>query len=358
MRNPNMKPHFKTRSNRHLRALRLAALLIVLVAGLPCASYAAVTLKIATVSPDGASWMVKMREGAKDIKTRTDGRVRFKFYPGGVMGNDASVLRKIRIRQLQGGAITGGALGNIVPDTQLYQLPFLFHSQAEVDYIRAQLDPKLIKELESKGFVTFGFAGGGFAYFMSNHPVSSVADLQKQKVWLPMGDEVNQQVFDAASISPIPLPVSDVMTSLQTRLIDTVAVSPVVAISLQWHTKVKYVMQVPASYIYALLAIDKKAFKRIKPADQIIVREIMSRVFQEIEAQNKRDNKKAIEAMEQQGIQFIKVADKDLREWQRITARVRQHEIKNNAYTPAFVDIINNGLQRFRQSDDHAQISP
>ncbi len=347
--------------NTHSNSTRSAAWLLALLlfaVGLPTSALAAVTLKIATVSPDGATWMVKMREGAKEIKKRTNNRVRFKFYPGGVMGNDASVLRKIRIGQLQGGAITGGALRKIVPDTQFYQLPFLFNSQAEVDFVRAQTDSQLVKKLASKGWITFGFAGGGFAYFMSNHPVSSVGDLRKQRVWLPVGDKVNRRVFDEADISPIPLPVSDVMTSLQTGLIDTVAVSPVVAISLQWHTKFNYVMQTPASYIYALLAIDKRAFKRIKPADQTIVREVMARVFDDIDKQNRISDQQATEVMKQQGIQFVNIADDDLAEWKRIAAKVRNHMIRNSGYSSKFVDAINHGLQDFRQPGRHALASP
>lgn len=336
----------------------LAGLLLTgLLAGLPSLAVSAVTIKIATVSPDGATWMVKMREGARQIKKRTDGRVRFKFYPGGVMGNDASVLRKIRIGQLHGGAVTGGSMNKIAPDTELYQLPFLFNSQDEVDYVRAKLDPLLIKKLASKGFITFGFAGAGFAYFMSNHPVSSVADLQKQKVWLPIGDKVNHLVFDQADISPIPLPISDVMTSLQTGLIDTVAASPVVAISLQWHTKIKYVMQTPASYIYALLAINKRAFNRIKPSDQAIVKEIMTTVFREIDTQNRLSDQQAVEAMKQQGIQFIDIAENDLAEWKRIAANARNQLINKGAYTNDFVEKINNGLKVYRQQHQTTRAS-
>lgn len=337
--------------------LILAGLLTCLLVSLPSMTFAAVTIKIATVSPDGATWMVKMREGAKQIKKRTDGRVKFKFYPGGVMGNDASVLRKIRIGQLHGGAVTGGSMSKIAPDTELYQLPFLFNSQDEVDHVRAKLDPLLIKKLASKGFITFGFAGAGFAYFMSNHPVSSVADLQKQKVWLPIGDKVNHLVFDQANISPIPLPISDVMTSLQTGLIDTVAASPVVAISLQWHTKIKYVMQTPASYIYALLAINKRAFNRIKPSDQTIVKEIMTTVFQEIDTQNRLSDQQAVEAMKQQGIQFINIAENDLAEWKRIAANARSQMIGKGAYTNELVDEINNGLKEYRQRHQATQAS-
>ena len=337
--------------------LILAGLFAGLLIVLPSLSFATVTLKIATVSPDGATWMVKMREGAKQIKKRTDGRVRFKFYPGGVMGNDASVLRKIRIGQLHGGAVTGGSLNKVAPDTELYQLPFLFNSQDEVDHVRAKLDPQLIKKLASKGFITFGFAGAGFAYFMSNHPVSSVADMQKQKVWLPLGDKVSRLVFDKAAISPIPLPISDVMTSLQTGLIDTVAVSPVVAISLQWHTKIKYVMQAPASYIYALLAVNKRAFNRIKPADQVIVREVMAKVFKEIDTQNRLSDQQAVEAMKQQGIQFIDIAKNDLAEWKRIAANARNQMISKDAYTDELVERISNGLEEYRQLDQSTQAS-
>ena len=352
-----MKYLFKTSAKQISRIFCLQFLIIGLMTGIPSISFAAVTLKIATVSPDGATWMVKMREGAKQIKKRTDGRVRFKFYPGGVMGNDASVLRKIRIGQLHGGAVTGGSLNKIAPDTQLYQLPFLFNSQDEVDYVRAKIDPQLIKKLDSKGFVTFGFAGAGFAYFMSNNPVSSVADLQKQKVWLPIGDKVNHLVFDEADISPIPLPISDVMTSLQTGLIDTVAVSPVVAISLQWHTKIKYVMRTPASYIYALLAVNKKAFNRIKPADQIIVREVMAKVFMEIDAQNRLSDKQAINAMQQQGIQFVDIAKNDIAEWKRIAANARNKMISKGAYSDELVEKINNGLKEYRQLHQATQAS-
>lgn len=337
--------------------LLLTGLLAGLLTGLPSVATATVTLKIATISPDGATWMVKMREGAKQIKNRTNGRVRFKFYPGGVMGNDASVLSKIRIGQLHGGAVTGGSLSKIAPDTQLYQLPFLFNSLAEVNHVRKKIDPHLINNLSSKGFITFGFAGGGFAYFMSNHPISSVADMRKQKVWLPLGDEVSHLVFKKAAISPIPLPISDVMTSLQTGLIDTVAASPVVAISLQWHTKVKYVIQTPTSYIYALLAINKRAFNRIKPADQAIVREVMVTVFKEIDAQNRLSDIQAVEAMKQQGIQFIDIAENDLVEWKNIAASARQQMINEGAYTNELVEAINNDLKDYRQKHQATQAS-
>lgn len=207
---------------RHKRpgAVSGSGLLILVLLFAPVSQTSALTLKIATTSPEGTSWMVKMRAGAKKIATLTNNRVKFKFYPGGVMGNDQSVLRKIRIGQLHGGAVTNGSFSKLYPDAQLYGLPFLFNSAEEVNYIREKMDNDFIKGLDKKGYVTFGFAEGGFAYLMSNKPLRNVDDLQQQKVWIPAGDIIGKTVFETAEVSPIPLPIADVMTSLQTGLID------------------------------------------------------------------------------------------------------------------------------------------
>ena len=124
------------------------------------------TFKIATISPDGTRWMNMMRAAANDIKSQTNGRVRFKFYPGGVMGNDSSVMRKIRIGQLHGAAFTGGGLAEAYPDIAIYGLPMLFANLAEVDYVRARMDKVFEAGMEDAGFVNFGIVEGGFAMFM------------------------------------------------------------------------------------------------------------------------------------------------------------------------------------------------
>lgn len=289
----------------------------------------ALTLKVATLSPDGSSWMQKMRTGANEIKTRTEGRVEFKFYPGGVMGNDKAVLTKIRIGQLQGGALTGGSLADFAKDTQLYSLPLKFNSFDEVDYVRARLDAPIQRQLEEAGWVSFGMAEGGFAYVMSKaQPVSSVAGLRKQKVWIPEGDQESAETLKVFQVAPIPLPLADVLPSLQTGIIDTVASSPIGALALQWHSQVRYLTELPMSYFFGILAVDRKAFGRLAPADQAVVREVMSRTFREIDRQNRQDNIAAMAALTRQGIRVIKPSAAEQAEWDRYgdqaTARIQQ----------------------------------
>jgi TRAP-type C4-dicarboxylate transport system substrate-binding protein len=265
----------------------------------------AATLKIATVTPEGSQWMQDMRASAEEIKERTNGRVQIKYYGGGVMGNDTKVLGRIRIGALQGGAFTPSALSTQYPDLNLYGLPLVFDSEEEAAYVRERMDEKLRKGLEEAGFVSFGFAAGGFAVVMSNTPVSSLEDLRGKRVWVPEGDGISYSSMQALDLSPVTLPLTDVLTGLQTGLIDIVAISPIGALVLQWHTKVKYMTELPLAYTLGFMAVDKKAFDKLTSNDQKIVREVMTRTYENFDRQNLIDNEHARESLLKQKIEIV-----------------------------------------------------
>jgi TRAP-type C4-dicarboxylate transport system substrate-binding protein len=271
----------------------------------------ATTLKIATVTPEGSQWMKDMRASAKEIKERTDGRVEIKYYGGGVMGNDQKVLSRIRLNSLQGGAFTPSALASQYSDLNLYGLPMVFDSEEEAAYVRSRLDQKISKGLEKAGWINFGFAGGGFAILMSNTPISEFDDLKGKKVWIPEGDAISRRAMEALSLTPVSLPLTDVLTGLQTGLIDIVAMSPIGALVLQWHTKVKYVTELPLVYTLGFMAVSKRAFDKISDADRATVREVMERTYENFDRQNLVDNREARDALINAGIQSapIEVAE-------------------------------------------------
>lgn len=322
----------------------LALLLVVVIA----APARAVVLKVATLSPDGSSWMRKMRAGAEEVAQATDQRVRFKFYPGGVMGNDRAVLRKIRAGQLQGGAFAGGTLSGYYSDLQIYSLPLTFNSLAEVDHVRQHMDADLVTGLEANGFVTFGLADGGFAYIMSNKPVDRFEVLGSLKVWTPANDKMVQDALKGFGVNPISLPIADVRTGLQTGLIDTVAISPIGAIVLQWHTQVKYLTELPMVYLFGILALDRKAFSRIAPADQAEVRRIMTRVWREMDAMNRDDNVEALEALRAQGIEFIEPTTEARDAWYLRAEPINRKIIEAGHISPAAIDKLESHLNDYR----------
>ncbi len=328
-----------------MRTRLILMLLMILGGGAPAV---AVDLKIATVAPDGSAWMRAMRQGGEEISRRTAGRVTLKFYAGGVMGNDKSVLRKIRVGQLQGGAFTSGGLADVYPDIGLYSLPLVFRSQEEVDAVRPILDPVLREGLEQAGFVSFGFAEGGFALLMSEVPVLSLDDLRGRKIWVPEGDRVSYRAMESLGLAPVTLPISDVMTGLQARLIEVIASSPIGAVAFQWYTRLKYVTDTPLSYLFATLVIDRGAFQRLDPADREVMREVMGRIYRDLDRQNRLDNAAATKAMAGQGLKFITLTPTEVQRWQDKGAEVTRQLRDEGAFSVPLLDRFQQLLESLR----------
>jgi len=303
-------------------ALLIAAITLVVFA----LSADARTIKIATIVPDGSSWMVEMRRAGKEIERQTAGRVKLKFYPGGVMGNDKTVLRKLRAGQLHGGAFMSGALTAVYPDMELYSLPLLFRSYQEVDYVRERMDDKLKLGLAKAGFVALSISDGGFAYLLSQMPIRRVKDLSGTKVWLPEDDVMSQVTLDIAGVSPVPLAIADVYTALQTGLVNTVAAPPMGAIAFQWHTKVRYLTDVP-----------REASRRLEQE---------SRVGEE----------NAKQALRKQGIQFVMASSaEEISHWHNISQRAIVELRAMNRYSEAMIEELLHHVESFRAAQPAAQ---
>lgn len=308
----------------------------------------ATDLKIATVAPEGSGWMEEMRASAKEIQERTEGRVRIKYYGGGVMGNDTKVLGKIRIGNLHGGAFTPSAMQKIYPEIGLYGLPLTFDSEEEAAYVRQHLDQTIKNGLEEKGYVSFGFAATGFAVIMSNEPVKRLADLRGKRVWVPEGDKISYASMEALSLSPVTLPLTDVLTGLQTGLIDIVAISPIGALVLQWHTKVKFVTDMPLVYTMGFMAVDKKALKKISAEDQAIIRDVMTNTYAVFDEKNLVDNKAALEALLNAGIESITPDDGEKSNIRSVLSKSNRDMAQQGRYSLDLYDEMMQYVQEFR----------
>jgi len=285
---------------------------------LVAAAVAAEEIRIATLAPSNSQWMLDMAAGAERIRELTDGRVDLKFRAGGIAGSDAEVLRKIRIRNLQGGAFSAGGLSGVYPGLNIYGIPLIFRSLEEVDYVRARLDEKLAAGLEAEGFVSLGFSEGGFSNLMSNFPVSHVDDLRRRNVWVPDNDPIAFQVLEALRLAPVPLEVADALVGLQRGLVDVVAASPVVALVLQWHTQVEYRTDLPISYSMGVFAIAADVFYGLEDEDQDVVRSVLGEVMAGIDASSRSDNEEARQVMSRMGIETVPVNSADVEDWRDV----------------------------------------
>lgn len=309
-------------------------------------SHAAV-IKIATLTPDGTSVMKSMRDAAKEILKRTAGRIKIKFYPGGVMGNEHALLRKMRINQLQGAIISSGSLSGTYKDASIYGMPFLFNSYKEALYVRKKMDRLIIEGLEKGGLISYGIAESGFAYILSNNPVKDVSELRQQIFWIPDNASARNAV-KAFKLQPIPLPFGDVLAGLQTHLVNAIAISPIAAIALQWHTQVKYLTDMPLLYGWGTLAISKRALKKIKMADKKIIHDIMSKEFNKIDIQNRKDSIAALAALKNQGIHFVRPNKQQISEWKKLAQEGNSELVKKGFNSKKMYDLINKHISNYQ----------
>src|SRR6185503_8783606 len=184
----------------------------------------------------------------------------FRLYPSGVQGDEKDVLRKIKLGQLHAAGITGNGLTSIAPSGRILDSPFLFRDQKEIDFAYGKFGPEIESTMEDAGYVNLGWAEVGYVYIFTNNPVRSKEDLSRSKMWMWEGDPIAEATFGALGVNPIPLTITDVLTSLQTRLIDGVYTSPLAAIALQWFTRVKYMLDLPLANAAGAVVISKKKY--------------------------------------------------------------------------------------------------
>lgn len=270
--------------------------------------------KIGSLAPEGSVWASRFNDFAKEVSAKTNGEVAFKVYTGGVMGDDRAMYRKMRVGQLQGGGFTMTGISEVVSDFRILSIPFLFKSYDEVDRVIAGLFPIFQKEFNESGMELLAMSEVGFVYTMSNKPVSSIAALRQSKAWAPENDPVSQAFLKAIGITPIPLTIPDVLSSLQTGLIDTVFNSLYGTIVMQWFTRTNYITDVPFGYAYGGVIFSKAAFDKLPPAHAAICRDLAKKHFGGLLADTRKSNEEALATLKKNGVKLVSFPESDLAE--------------------------------------------
>ncbi len=309
-------------------------------------------IKFATLAPEGSTWMKVMEEYNQEVQKLTNGEVKFKIYPGGIQGDEKDVLRKIRLGQLHSAGFTGVGLGEILPEVRILDAPLLFRNYQEVDYISNMLYDEFSRKFEEVGYVLIGWTEVGFVYAFANKPIRSLQDMKGVKMWMWEGDPIAEATFTSLGVSPIPLSITDVLTSLQTHLIEAVYTSPLACVSLQWYTRVKYMMDLPLADASGAVLISKKKFKKIPPEYQKILREKGREYMRKLVQLSREDNAKSIELMKKNSIQVVHVPEENYPQFEAAGKKARE-SLVGKLYTRELLDKVENALAEFRAKNAH-----
>ncbi len=307
------------------------------------------TIKFATLAPEGSTWMNVMKEYDAAVRKESGGRLGFKFYPGGIAGDEKDVLRKIRIGQYQAGGFTGVGMGEIAPEVRILDTPFLFRNTAEIDYIYKKFTPQFEEAFEKGGFVFLGWAEVGFVYVFTQKPIYSVKDMQDVKAWMWEGDPIAQVSFKVLHLSPIPLSITDVNSGLQTGMINCVYSPPLAMIALQWFTNVKYMLDVPLANSSGAALIAKSYFDRLPQDLQQILLKNGQIYLPKLTAASRKDNFAAIKTLESKGIVLTHPKSKSELAYYYQTGQEARQMLVGKLYSEQLLDQVESALQEFRK---------
>lgn len=282
--------------------LRSASLLLLSLAALGAAPAHAQVVKLATLVPEGSVWDKALRDMGAEWSTATQGRVSLRVYPGGVAGDEPDVVRKMRIGQLQAAAITTAGLASIDPSFNVFNVPMFFTSYPELYATLDKLEPVLRARLEAKGFILLSWGHGGWVYFFTKQPVESVDGLRRTKMFTWAGDDQMVNVWKAKGFNPVPLAATDIMTGLQTGMIDSYPTTPLLGLTLQWYRQTPNMVGMGMAPLVGGLVMTKAAWLKLPAADRAKVQAACDKMERKLEIEVPRQDTTAVGEMEKRGL--------------------------------------------------------
>ncbi|HEY5947593.1 MAG TPA: TRAP transporter substrate-binding protein DctP [Kofleriaceae bacterium] len=280
-------------------------------------------IRIATLAPSGSPWMELLERAAVEITDKTDGRITIKYYTGGQQGDERDFIRKIKLGQLDGAAVTAAGLSLIDPSIRVLELPMLFKSEEEVDYVATKMWPYFQKKFEKQGFRLSERGELGWIYFFSKSKVTSLADLRKQKLWTLSDDQLGTTILDKLKLNGVPLGVPEVDAALSSGRINACFSSPLGAIALQWYTKVKYMNATPMVFAIGATVLSLDAIKKVSADDRKTIEAIAKRSEKKARAVIRQANADARKTLLRKGITLVDVPQSMIDELTAIAAEVQ-----------------------------------
>lgn len=183
-------------------------------------------IRVATLAPAGTPWMETLDRAAAEIAEKTENRVTVKYFPGGQMGDERDFVRKIKLGQIDGAAVTAMGLAMIEPSILVLQLPMLFATEDELDYVATKMWPYFQKKFEKHGFRLGERGEVGWIYFFSKNKVRTMADLRAQKLWKLADTDIGGDILDKLKLNAVQLGIAEVDTALTSGKINAVFSSP------------------------------------------------------------------------------------------------------------------------------------
>ncbi len=314
-------------------------------------------LRIASLAPTGSPWMEVLDKAANEISQKTAGRVSLKYFEGGQQGDERDFVRKIKLGQLDGAAVTAVGLSMIDESIRVLELPMMFQSAEELDYVADKLWPYFQKKFEKRGFRLNDRGEVGWIYFLSKNKIDKLSDLQGQKLWLWGDDQLVGAIYKKLGLNGIPLGVPEVDGNLTSGKIDACYGSPLAAVALQWYSKVKYMTSMPMSFAVGATVVSVDAYKKLSPEDAKVVDEIGRANAKKLRKVIRKSNEDAKGTMIRKGVTIVQTPVAMVDEFTKKSNEI-WNELVGKMYSKEELKMVLDARDEYRAKHKTAELPP
>lgn len=288
---------------------------IVLMAGFGSAQ---TTIRLGTLAPRNSRWHKLLLEMGDKWQEASGGSVLLKVYPGGEQGDEPEMVQKMRVKALQAVAISGAGLSGIDASASALQIPLMYDSWDELDYVRDRISARIEKQLNARGYVVLNWGDTGWVHFFSKKPATTPDDFRKMKVCVLQGDATTFELYKQNGFQPVSLAATDILTGLQTGLIDAFQAPPAVALGSQWFGGAKNMLAVNFAPLTGATLISKDAWERLPAPTRAKILEISHVFGPQIREEIHKLEDSSIKLMQGFGLNVVPADPKAVAEWRAL----------------------------------------
>jgi len=340
--------------------MRRGMIVLLALFGLAAADPAAgaVVIKLGTVAPEGSPWHDTLRDIAAAWQKLSGGQVTLRIYPGGVAGDEPDMLRKMRIGQLNAVALSSGGLEEIIPEIRALTFPLLLRDDGELAAVFEKLGPRFSAALEAKGYKVLTWSSAGWVHFFSRRPVRAPEDLQSQKLFLWGSDPQYEELLKQSGFQPLPLAVTDLLSSLQTGMVDAFGAPPVAALSFQWFSQTPNMADLKWQPLPGATVVSAKVWGEIPAGLRPQLEQAAADAGARLQARIDALSEQAVQAMRERGLSVTHVTPELEGRWQALVREKGLPAFVGTRFSREIFEAVQETLRTHRQGREAGPVRP
>ena len=322
-------------------------IILLLIAFGVTAGASALEIKIASIAPENSPYGVALNQLAADWENISGGQVQVTIYHNGIAGDQADMLRKIRIGQIQGGVFTNTGISVIAPQVLSLSVPFLVRNDNEFSYVLKQITPLLDRALQDQGLRGLAWGEVGWVKFFSTQELRTPDDLKTMRVAVPPEQQAFGDAFKLLGYRPVPLDMPETLSALNSGLVDVIYTSPLIVAGYQWFGVAKYMLNLDIAPAAGCIVLSERAWNRVPQQFRSQFEAAAHRAAQKIQDGLITLEGGAVDLMKQYGLHITPVTPQIKREWQD-TFEAHFNDIVGPVFDRPTFDIIEKELKKYR----------